>query len=271
MGDLVEDGGRELCLEVRGLRHREALAATRNEGEEHSSLLADIAVFLNGRGISVRIVPQEGGFLRPDAEFEWDGELCNIEVESSTISSHAEQVVRNVKKALAADRRCLVAVSDREAAERAALIIGAGIPSAKLWKEFGVVFRNGHGGLEPLSDGGRPPWSFQGDDGDGSVDWGCEEDEESEGSENMGNPPESATEVRVWEAGEGDVQLIRKLLHGLRADGKVVVTAADIVARVPVDQRDSMDVQRVGMALSSLDVPSRRVRRNGGQVREYKT
>ncbi|MGH9028993.1 MAG: TraM recognition domain-containing protein, partial [Acidimicrobiales bacterium] len=137
--DLDAEGDR-VALRSRGLRHLEALKAARNEGDLHTALLADAAVFLEERGIRVGIVPQESGFLQPDGEFEANGRAYHLEVECSTLSKHTDQLIRNVRKALVANRRCLTVVSDWEAAQRMAGLLSRDFPKAKLWGNVGLVW-----------------------------------------------------------------------------------------------------------------------------------
>jgi hypothetical protein len=145
-GDVAEGQGRngiEIGLRARGVFHREAMAAARNEGEEHCSLLADAAAFLRHRGVHVRIVPQEGGYLRPDAEFGWQGRDYSLEVECSTLVKHHEQVARNLQKALAKGRRCLIVVPDEEMAHVFESVLRREVPGAELWRQVGLLWRTG--------------------------------------------------------------------------------------------------------------------------------
>jgi hypothetical protein len=264
---VVEEKAGEVRLEARGRFHREAIAASRNHGDEHIGLLADAATLLSQREIEVRIVKQEGGYLRPDAEFEWDGRIYSLEVECSTLATHTAQVVRNVRKALEDERRCLVVVSGQQAAVRAAILIREEIPHSSLWREFGVAWPDSRGELAALPDGRRTPWPFlrdgqaEGpDDEDQTEDedeLGPEEDWEPEYTPGVGNPVEA------------DVALARKIAHELLASGTEVATAGDFLERVPPGPEGSMDAHRLGMALSSLGVGCRRFRRDGERVREY--
>ncbi|MCI4320487.1 MAG: DUF87 domain-containing protein, partial [Thermoplasmata archaeon] len=91
-GDVVEAGSGIVGLTLRGSFHRQAIDAARNEGEEHTELLTDAAMFLDGKGVRVRIVQQGGGYLVPDAEFDVGGRTYNVEVECSTLVKHLDQV-----------------------------------------------------------------------------------------------------------------------------------------------------------------------------------
>jgi hypothetical protein len=253
-GDILDGFDQETTLSPRGLYHRRAIEAARNEGVDHIELLTDICAVLNAKGLYPRIVEQGGGYLVPDAEFEWAGRTYNVEVECSTLGSGEGQVVRNVRKALADRRLCLVAVAGREAADRAARIIREGLPGASLWKGFGVVWPDQRGGLTPLEDGQRNAWSFSG------AGEELEEDEEQ---------IERDPAIALTGTSEGDLALTRRLAKDLLASGHAVVTAGDFITRFPHGEATPIDARRVGMALRSLGVECRRIRRDGGRVREY--
>ncbi len=102
-GDVANVGADACGLTLRGSYHRQAIEAARNEGEEHTELLTDAAVFLRNKGIQVLIVRQGGGYMVPDAEFDFGGRTYNVEVECSTLVKHVEQVARNVSKAAGGD------------------------------------------------------------------------------------------------------------------------------------------------------------------------
>ena len=175
-GDVTEGKQHDIMLERRGLYHRQALDAARNEGEEHCSLLADAATSLHASGIDVRIVRQGGGYLIPDGEFDYLGRTYSLEVECSTLGKAEGQVVKNVRKALADEQRCLVVVSGRAAAARAVQIIREAIPHAKRWKGFGVVWLDSNGELTAFNDGRRSPWPFL----PGGQEAGPDEEEDEE-------------------------------------------------------------------------------------------
>src|SRR5208283_2128311 len=154
----VADG--RLRLTRRGSFHLQALEARRNEGEDHCAMLADTATLLDAVGIPVQIVPQSGGYLLPDAEFEWRGRTYSVEVECTTLTSRFDQVVRNVRKAFSLHRRCLVVVEDRESAGLFARMLAKGIPEAELWGDLGLAWRVGIKSMIPYVAGPRKPWGF---------------------------------------------------------------------------------------------------------------
>ncbi|HZY92100.1 MAG TPA: DUF87 domain-containing protein, partial [Thermoplasmata archaeon] len=159
-GDMAREADRGVRLLPRGRFYREAVLAARNEGEEHSSLLADAMLFLEEKGIHPRIVPQGSGYLEPDGEFERNGRTYSVEAECSTLAKRTDQVVRNVRKALGARRRCLLVVLDRAMAERVALLVASDVPETELWGNVGILFRDLTGKLIPYQgpDGRVWPW-----------------------------------------------------------------------------------------------------------------
>jgi hypothetical protein len=68
--DIVESGSKWLGLTRGGLFHQEALNAARNEGEEHTELLAEIACRLGDLGIRFRNIR----FGEPDEMPQWEYE-----------------------------------------------------------------------------------------------------------------------------------------------------------------------------------------------------
>jgi hypothetical protein len=260
IGDVIEDRSREVGLSRRGLFHRRAMAAARTEGEDHTSMLTDIATFLDGRGLRVEIGDQRGGYLRPDAEFEWKGQTCSIEVESSSLYKDAGQIVGNVRKALAENRPCLVVVGSRESAGRVTAIIRGAVPRAELWREFGVVWPKGKSEVASFTDGRRPPWSFL-------LDRPGATPEEEDGGDAEEEDWRPVDEWGVGSPNSGDLALTRRLAVEMLASGRERATAHDFLERVPPDDGKELDARRLGMALSSLGIVGRRIRQEGKQLR----
>ncbi len=253
-GNAAEDQGTGLRLRRRGRYLREAVQAARNEAEEHCGLLADAAAFLDGLGIAVRIVPQEGGYFRPDAEFERRGRTYNVEVECSTLASRPDQVLKNVAKARSAGRRCLVVVSDHEAAERFVAVAGTQATSATPWAGVGLVWRDPAGGMTPYA------W------GDGAT-WGWLTGGPDEESVGKGGVLPTVDPLPDHGTGLGRALV---LAHLLLAKGRATdVTLEDFASVAEPGEWLLEDPRRLGMALSSLGVPSRRERRGGPMTRFY--
>ncbi|MGP8016827.1 MAG: hypothetical protein ACLPQ4_04165 [Thermoplasmata archaeon] len=262
-GDVEGESGKgSFLLTIRGSIHLKALRARRNEGEDHCDLLADTGSFLDPLGPQMEVVAQEGGFLRPDGEFEWRGRNYSVEVECSTVVSRLDQVARNIRKALAEERRCLIAVPDREMAERLVVALPRLVPEAQLWKEVGLLWREGVNKMVPYDAVARKPWDFlpggvYEEQGGGTAD----SDEETLSNRVIGSAAEDplATDLaRVYDCA--------KRLH---IAGRTLVTATDFKELTEGDNGSSLSLRRLGMALSSLGVRSQRVMRNGVQVREY--
>ena len=266
-GNVAEGPGRngvEFGLRARGFFHREALAAARNEGEEHCALLADAAAYLRLLGVHVRIVGQEGGYLRPDAEFGWRGRAYSLEVECSTLVKHHEQVARNLRKALAEGRRCLVVVPDEGMAHLFASVMRRAIPEVELWREVGLLWRESAERMIPYESGRRKPWGFL----PGGID---DSDERVPEPEDL---DESHAERSVALSAADDplaTDLARTYdrARRLQEQGRSRVTATDFKELTEADNGSSLSLRRLGMALGSLGVRSQRVMRNGVQVREY--
>jgi hypothetical protein len=262
-GDVAEGqgpNGVEYGLRARGIFLREALATARNEGEDHCDLLADIAAYLRLRGIHVRVVAQEGGYLRPDGKFAWGGREYHIEVECSTLVTHFEQVARNLRKAFALGRRCLVVVESREGAELFARILSKEVREAELWREVGVMWRDGVESMVPYVAGPRKLWGFL----PGGVD-DEDDDTEFEGPTRVAeatlaaaNDPHATDLARVFDHA--------KKLH---VEGRALVTADDFDELLRPDDGHSLDRLRLGLALEALGVKSRRLRKDGRRVRQY--
>jgi hypothetical protein len=253
-GDAAEDQGTGLRLRRRGRYLREAVQAARNEAEEHCGLLADAAAFLDGLGIAVRIVPQEGGYFRPDAEFERRGRTYNVEVESSSLAKHPDQVLRNVSKAAASGRRVLVVVSYPEAARRFMDVGGAHASGATLWGAVGLVWRDLVGGMQPYAHADRPPWGWL---------TGRTEEEPTPAE----RAPDATETGPPRGAGLGRALM---LAHQLLAKGRATdVTIEEFASVAEPGEWLLEDPQRHGMALRSLAVPSKRERRGGVLTRLY--
>ncbi|MGP8016167.1 MAG: type IV secretory system conjugative DNA transfer family protein [Thermoplasmata archaeon] len=249
-------------LTRRGSFHLQALEARRNEGEDHCAMLADTATILDAAGIPIRIVPQAGGYLLPDAEFEWRGRTYSVEVESTTLTSRFDQVVRNIRKAFSIHRRCLVVVEDRESAALFARMLAKGIPEAELWGDLGLAWRAGIESMIPYVAGPRKPWGFL----TGRID---EEDEPEATSTDEETLRTKAIVSAADDPLATDLTRVYECAERLRATGNIEVTATDFKELTESDNGNSLSLRRLGMALSSLGVRSQRVMRDGVQVRVY--
>ncbi|HZY92002.1 MAG TPA: DUF87 domain-containing protein [Thermoplasmata archaeon] len=255
-GDLLQDSDGSVRLLPRGRSYREAVLASRNEGEEHCGLLADAGAYLEELGVSLRIGVQEQVAPTPDGEFERNGRAYNLEVECSNLLKHLDQVVRNVRKALASGRRCLIAVSDREAAERVAGVLANRIPEAELWGEIGLLWRGGPGCMVPYPAVERDVWGWL---------LGREEPMESEPLALESVEPAIVPTPSV----QSHLVIVRDLVERVGRLGKEWASTKDLLeARAP-GEADSLNERTLGQALGSMRIPNRRVRFADGQIRIY--
>ena len=263
-GDLVREADGRVLARARGVFHAEAIGAASSAGPEHSALLADATAYLDRCGVKAWVVEQQGGYLRPDAEFGWLGRTYNVEVECSTLAKRPEQSLRNVRKALSSGRRCLVAVPDLEAARRFRSLLREAMPEVPLWNEVGVIHRDGPGRMAPYEDGGLAPWEFldrdPGSGGEGpAVGHG-----ETDGGAGASGPGLAPTDPHA-----SDLARVGSIARQLRASGRTLVTAEAFGELLRAEGSGALTLRRLGMALSSLGVRSQRVMRDGIQHREY--
>ena len=147
-------------------------------------------------------------------------------------------------------------------AERLVVALPRLVPEAQLWKEVGLLWREGVNKMVPYDAVARKPWDFlprgvYEEQGGGTAD----SDEETLSNRVIGSAAEDplATDLaRVYDCA--------KRLH---IAGRTLVTATDFKELTEGDNGSSLSLRRLGMALSSLGVRSQRVMRNGVQVREY--
>jgi len=251
-GDLERDPtDGKYRLTPRGTFHLQALEVRRNEGADHTELLADGLTPLEG--LRPRITAQGGVLPQPDGVFEWNGQTYNVEVETSNLVKHPEQVVRNLRKALATQRPCLFVVPDRESAGQLFQILSRAAPEVTLWREFGLMWKEGLARFLPYVSGPGRPWGF--------LTGGM-------GSEGGVVPPGSI--VRPPSAvSDSDLSRVHFRVKQLLAQGKTEATLQDFADLFGVGEGGFLGRQRLGMALVALGVKSRRVRRGDGQERVY--
>lgn len=112
------------------------------ESMGHMDLLARVVVYLDERHhLPARVVVQgSGGVPLPDAEFDYKGRTCNLEVECSTLKTKPEQVVKNLEKARALGRPCLFVVGSEDDADRLKELLREHCPGARLGHEYALWF-----------------------------------------------------------------------------------------------------------------------------------
>ncbi|MFZ0698667.1 MAG: hypothetical protein WAN74_00500 [Thermoplasmata archaeon] len=259
-GDVSEDPAKQAwTLSRRGIYHLLAIEAQRNEGEVHTELVADTCAQLAQRGIEPHIPIQRSGVLLPDAEFTHEGTTYNLEVECSTLATHVEQVSKNVRKALKAGRKCLVVVPNREAADRVARVIGANVPEARLWNEFGLLWRE---------DGGFHPYPGRGSDAWPLVTTGAAGPATNVAPPASSQPP-SPGEPRAATFTDPGVATVARAAGLLQAEGKRWVTFDDFEPHLPATDGRRWTEWRLGVALDALGVEGQRVQRAGSRFRIY--
>ena len=247
------DDGR-LRLTPRGDVHLQALRGRRNEGEEHVETLTEFAMFLHARGIAMNVPEQVAGVLLPDGQFQWGATTYNVEVECSTLTKAAGQVVRNVKKARAAGIRVLIVLPDRSAVPRALAVLEDGFPGLSFWTDgVGLVWKEGRTAFRPYLVPGSLVWPFL--NGFATVEAG--EPEEAD------RLPLSVVEIDPL------VAYLRVVIQGLVSSGKVEATSTELLSSLPPPERARYSEERVGRALKALGVGSRRLKESGTRYRVY--
>ncbi len=250
--------GGGFSLTPRGSVHLEALQARRNEGEVHVETLTEFAVFLQARGIALSVPRQVAGILTPDGQFQWGAHAYNVEVECSTVSKAAAQVVRNVKKGQAAGHRVPIALPERTAFPAAVEVLEAAFPGIRLWRDgVGVVWKEGRATFRPHRVPGTGVWPFL------EPAPLAEDPEREEEDEESYEPPYEAPFV-----GDTDplISWVRDAVRDMVADGMVRATTSEILRWVPSDARRQCSEQRVGRALSLLGAKSRRILGRRGEA-----
>lgn len=259
LGDITRHPGTgRIAITSRGRFHLAASIARRNEGEEHTEGIADMGAFLGERGIDMSVPEQSGGVLVPDGEFVAEGISYNLEVECSTIATHPDQAVNNVKKAHAAKRRCLVKVMGLTDAEALVEMLARAEPSFHLWQEFGIVWKEGNR-VMVYRAGMHEVWSFL-EPVPLALDQVGEVEDSDEGTE---VPLVSGSDT------EPAVRYIRPFCQALLALGKRQVLYEDFLKVIPRGEHEYWTRKKVGKALRALAIYSARVWRGEVQVRIY--
>jgi hypothetical protein len=241
-------------LTERGAIHLRALEARRNDGEEHVETLTEFAMFLRARGIALAIPQQIAGVLTPDGQFRWGGSTYNVEVECSTVATGAGQVVRNVKKALAADFRVLVVLPSHSRVARALELLQEGVLGLRLWADgVGLVFRDGDE-FRPHREPDSIVWPF--------LERGPPSEALAESLSELDTPQKVADTDPL-------VIALRSAIHDLLASGRATATARELLAELPLADQAGRTDEQVGIALGALGLSHRRIRAGGVRLRVY--
>jgi len=255
-GDVVrgESDGR-YYLTARGNLHFRALQNRRNEGEEHVETLTELALFLGARGIDLSVPKQVAGVLLPDGQFQWGDAIYNVEVECSTVTKAAAQVVRNVKKGRAAGGRVLIVVPNRDRVPAVLALLRDEFPDLQLWSDgIGLVWKYDCASFEPHRVPATRVWPFL------------------EAGEYFASPGPDWTLDAVQKARTNTdplVAQVRAAVRELLAAGKSETTPQEVLAMLPPTKRNAHTEQQVGIALRSLGLTRFRGRVRGTRFRVY--
>ena len=245
----------KLRLTARGELHLRALQVRRNEGEEHVETLTELAVFLRMRGIALAVPMQVAGVLLPDGQFQWGDSIYNVEVECSTLSKAAGQVIRNVKKGRAAGNRVLIVLPERSRVPRALALLNDAFPTLHLWTDgIGLVWKDGRASFRPYRVPGARVWPFL------CIGAGVETPMTEEGRE---GPLLASTDTDPL------IGHVRTVVRALVVSGRTETTPQDVLAALPTPERLAHTEQQVGIALRALGLGRRRSRVEGTRFRVY--
>jgi hypothetical protein len=245
-------------LTSRGKIHLKVLQARKNEGEEHIETLTELAMFLESRGIAMSVPHQAAGVLLPDGQFQWGDAIYNVEVECSTLTKAAGQVIRNVKKARTAGCRVLIVLPERLQVPRVLALLDDAFPGLRLWTDgVGLIWKDGDARFRPQQIPETHVWPFL---EPGLVPGGSEL--------RITEPRPEVLPPSPWDT-DPLVAAIRSITLELLARGKREVTSTEIRECIPPAERTRCSEQQIGIALRTLGVRSRRLRVEGIRERIY--
>ena len=233
-----------------------ARRVTETEGELHMDLLAKTTVHLHEQwGVEVELTPQgSSGSPLPDGRFILNGTPCNLEVECSTITTKPIQVIKNLEKALSAQRPCLFVVPTKELAEKLVRLVSERVPAARRDSDFGVLYWQGSFSWFPT---GHKPSTFpKPRAGDPALSLPPVQE--------CANSPIAASKPPVPRL--SDEQVVLTAISQLRTEGRPRVFGDELVAAIPEQERsrwgvdDSLNVTpRLGILLKALGVRWQRI------------
>lgn len=254
-GDVVRSGSdRRYHLTARGSLHLRVLENRGSEGEEHVETLVGLAVFLEARGIVLSIPRQVPGVSLPDAQFHWGDSVYNVEVECSTVTKAADQVVRNVRKGLGAGYNVLVVLADPAQVRRVLALLEGEFRGLRLWADgVGIVTRESGETFSPVEIAGAVVWPFL--------------SRSERAAEVLGSGASRAPAAPT----ETDPLLghVRVALRAITLSGRSQATPQEILAALPPTIRSGCTEQQVGIALRALGLRSHRSRVDGERLRLY--
>src|SRR5208282_1127924 len=142
---------------------------------------------------------------------------------------------------------------DRESAGQLFQILSRAVPEVTIWREFGLMWKEGPAKFLPYVSGPGRPWSFLTDGN------GFEGGVVPTGS--IVQPPSASS--------DSDLSRVHNRVKQLLAQGRTEATLQDFADLFGVREGGFLERQRLGMALVALGVKSRRVRSGDGQERVY--
>ena len=251
-----EDSG-ELLLTSRGRFHLAAIRAQRNEGEEHSDLIATAGAALDPRVVGMRVCQVQPTLTAPDGEFRVGDMEYNLEVECSTLQTHVPQVLANLRKALSVGRLPFVVVPTREAAERMVLLIDQADRSLRLWKQWGLAWVEGED-LVPYIVPGTPVWPFL------EIARSPRASSRANPGPSLRGPGSAPAKNGCLSPSDPDVRTAFRAAKALLTAGVHVAWREDFLKHIPPSEHDRWTEQHLGHAMGALGIEGERKRRGGG-------
>ena len=264
--------------------------STGKESVTHTDLRARFQSYLRGLGIDLRQVPQGSSSVPlPDAEFEWEGVVYNVEAECTTTETSPDAIVKNLRKALEAGRRCIFLAASQTSATKLLGRVGAAGHFARLDTDYAVMYVESGEWIRWPSE--RSPPFLPPSRSSPSPSASCPEtkspsdsqtqvqrqNEQSAPSTEASEPEEAAGEP---EKGEIDLYELRPLIKAIvtgivQADqletfqsrARPGISYDTIMTRLPPAVRERVDGQDIGMALYQLGIPTSQVRVGNGRRR----
>jgi hypothetical protein len=255
-----EDSG-EFLLTPRGRIHLAAVRAERNEGEEHSDIIAIVGAFLDARAIGMKVGVVQPTLTAPDGEFRVGETDYSLEVECSTLQTHFPQVMENLRKAVPAKRLPFMVVPSRDAAERMVYLVAQADRSLRLWEKWGLAWVEGED-LVPYQTTGSAVWKFLEAAPRPAPPIARDRGESA---------PAAPTSPSPSPAPPFDRDTARALEVGLacRRAGKRIITHPDFVGALRPDEREWWTPERLGHAMGALGIEGFRKRQGGARLTFY--
>ncbi len=263
--DVAQDDGKaEFLLTPRGRFHLAAIRSQRNEGEEHSDIIATSGAFLDPRVLRMRVSEVQPTLTAPDGEFRVGEQDYSLEVECSTLQTHFPQVMENLRKAAPAKRLPLMVVPSREAAERMVCLVAQADPSLRLWEQWGLAWVQGEE-LVPYRTVGAPMWGFLEPVRAPTPPPSAA----SPGSISATSPTSPSSAKTVPAPFDPDAARALEVGLSLLRAGKRIITNKDFVEALRPEEREWWTPERLGHAMGALGIEAKRARKDGVRATFY--